>query len=133
MRVLLADDQAWLRSALRLLLEHEPNIEVVGEASDARTLPGLTASLHPDLLLLDGELIGIKTNSARRRLITALRALHPDLYVIVLSNNHERNSSQLATGADAYVSKAEPPDRLLAALHRAGGVGWSHEHRQLAE
>lgn len=131
MRVLLADDQAWLRSALRLLLEDEPDTEVVGETGDARSLPGLIANLHPDLLLLDGELEGIKINSARRRLITALRALQPDLYVVVLTANQEMNGYQRATGADAYVSKTEPPERLLAAVHLARGTEQTQEHRQL--
>jgi DNA-binding NarL/FixJ family response regulator len=132
MRVLLADDQVWLRSALRLLLEHEPGIEVVGEVGDAHALPGLTASLQPDLLLLDGELIGIKTDSARHRLILALRAIQPALYIIVLSSNHKTDGFRLTAGADAYVSKTEPPELLLAALRLAGDRRRSYEHRQMA-
>jgi DNA-binding NarL/FixJ family response regulator len=132
MRVLLVDDQAWLRSALRLFLEYEPNIEVVGEAGNAQTLPGLIASLHPDLLLLDGELTDIKSNSARRCLITALRAVQPALYVIVLSGNHEVHGFRLTTGADAYVSKTEPPDRLLTALRLAEASRLQFNHQQLA-
>jgi DNA-binding NarL/FixJ family response regulator len=119
MRVLLADDQVWLRSALRLLLEHQPNIEVVGEVGNADALPGSMADLHPDLILLDWELPDMKTTGARQRLITALRAIQPQVYIIALSSNHETDGHYLTVGVDAFVSKAEPPNRLLAALHWA--------------
>jgi DNA-binding NarL/FixJ family response regulator len=119
MRVLLADDQVWLRSALRLLLEQEPNIEVVGEVGNASALPTATASLHPDLILVDWELPDLKSTGARQRLITALRTLQPQVYIIALTGNQETHITQLAAGADAFVSKAEPPHGLLAALHRA--------------
>ena len=119
MRVLLADDQVWLRSALRLLLEQERNIEVVGEAIDAQALLAAAGQLHPDLILLDWELPGLKTNEARLRLMAALRALHPRLYIVALSGSDNMQSAWLFMGADACVSKAEPPEHLLAALQAA--------------
>jgi DNA-binding NarL/FixJ family response regulator len=118
MRVLLADDQVWLRSALRLLLEHEPNLEVVGEVANASAVPASMARLHPDLLLLDWELPDLKTMGARQRLITALRTLQPQLYIIALTSNQEGKTLH-AAGVDAFVSKAEPPNGLLAAIHQA--------------
>jgi DNA-binding NarL/FixJ family response regulator len=119
MRVLLVDDQVWLRSALRLLLEHEPNLEVVGEVANASAVPASTASLHPDLILLDWELPDTKTTGARHRLITALRALQPQVYIIALTSSQEGKNAHLATGVDAFVSKAEPPNALLAAIQQA--------------
>jgi DNA-binding NarL/FixJ family response regulator len=119
MRVLLANDQQWLRSALRLLLEEEPNVEVVGEVDEASTLPATTQSLAPDLLLLDWELSGMKSNRLRQQLITTLRSIQPTLYIIMLSGNQEANRYWLVAGVDAFVSKGEPPDHLLAALHQA--------------
>jgi DNA-binding NarL/FixJ family response regulator len=119
MRVLLADDQVWLRSALRLLLEQEQNLEVVGEVANARAVPASTSSLHPDLLLLDWELPDLKTTTARQQLITALRTLQPQLYIIALTSNQEGKNAHLADGVDAFVSKAEPPNGLLAAIQRA--------------
>jgi DNA-binding NarL/FixJ family response regulator len=118
MRVLLADDQVWLRSALRLLLEHETNIEVVGEAENLRALPPTVNRLRPDLIFLDWQLPGIDTNGARRRLLDALRLLHPHLYIVALINDDNTTSSQLL-GADAYVNKAEPPERIASVLRRA--------------
>ncbi|MCZ7674175.1 MAG: response regulator transcription factor [Chloroflexi bacterium] len=59
MRVLLADDQMRVRSALRLLLEQEPGFQVVGEAADATGLLLAATEKAPDLLLLDWELPGL--------------------------------------------------------------------------
>jgi DNA-binding NarL/FixJ family response regulator len=59
MRVLLADDQPALRSAVRFLLEQEPDLSIVGEVGDVAGLMERVAALHPDLLLLDWELPGL--------------------------------------------------------------------------
>jgi DNA-binding NarL/FixJ family response regulator len=122
MRVLLADDQVWLRSALRLLLEQEPNTEVVGEVTGIRELPASVASLRPDLLFIDWELPDLKTNGARWHLITKLRAIHPQLTIIALTGDDTLNGQQLAVGADSYVSRAEPADRLLVALRQVAAT-----------
>jgi DNA-binding NarL/FixJ family response regulator len=119
MRILLAADQVWLRSALRLFLEHEPNLEVVGEVGDARALPAAMASLHPDLILLDWGLTDVKAPRARQQLIATLRARQPQVYILALTSSHETNSDSPATSVNAFVSKAEPPDRVLAAVHQA--------------
>jgi len=56
MRILLADSRAKVRFALRVLLERQPGFQVVGEVATPQDLPSQTASLHPDLVLLDWEL-----------------------------------------------------------------------------
>jgi DNA-binding NarL/FixJ family response regulator len=122
MRVVLADDQVWLRSALRLLLEHEPNLEVVGEVDNAGELPQATATLQPDLIVLDWDLAELKTPGARQQLMTTLRTLQPQLYIIALTGNHDWERFCSTTGADAFVSKAEPPNCLLAAIHQAQAI-----------
>jgi DNA-binding NarL/FixJ family response regulator len=121
MRVVLADDQAWLRSALRLLLEHESDLEVVGEVGNASALPTSTATLQPDLIVLDWDLPEIKSTGARQRLVATLRNLQPQVYIIALTGNRDLERVR-ATGADAFVSKADPPNCLLAAIHRAQAV-----------
>jgi DNA-binding NarL/FixJ family response regulator len=118
MHVLLADDQVSLRSALRLLLEHEPDIEVVGEVADANALPASTASLQPDLIFLDWELPAIKTMTAAKHLITLLHAIRPQIYIIALCTSIDTNRQPLTAGADAVVSKADPPVRLLTTLRQ---------------
>jgi DNA-binding NarL/FixJ family response regulator len=112
MRILLADDQARVRSALELLLGLEPDMDVVGETTDADRLLVCIKETRPDLVLLDWELPGLVVNG----LMNALRSLFPRLKVIVLSGRPEARGDALAAGADAFVSKGDPPDRLLAAL-----------------
>jgi DNA-binding NarL/FixJ family response regulator len=118
MRVLLADDQAWLRSAVRLLLEQEPDVEIIGEAAEVRGLLVKAEATHPHLVLLDWELPGSPHTSAGRQVVRALHAICPYIHVIVLSGRPEANHLALAAGADYFVSKADPPEVLLAALRK---------------
>jgi DNA-binding NarL/FixJ family response regulator len=112
MRVFLADDQTRVRSALRLLLEQEPGLSVVGEAAEAEDMLAQTEATQPDLVLLDWELPGLRTDDR----LSVLRALCPQLKVIALSGQPEARRAALSAGADAFVSKGEPPERLLAAV-----------------
>lgn len=116
MRVLLADDQKELRSAMRLLLEQEPDTVLVGEVTEVATLFEEVSIASPDLLLLDWELPELKAADAGKRLLATLHGRHPHLLVIVLSGRPESSRSALAAGADVFISKAEPPEKLLAAL-----------------
>ena len=113
MRVLLADDQSKVRSALRLLLEQEPELSGVSEATDADELLAQVGTVCPDIVLLDWELPGLPRHDA----LSALRARCPRLKVIALSGRPEARQAALAVGADAFVSKGEPPERLLAAVN----------------
>jgi DNA-binding NarL/FixJ family response regulator len=114
--ILIADDQPQVRRALRLLLEQEPGAEVVGEATEASDLLAQLAAGCPDLLLLDWGLPGIAVED----LLMALRAACPALAVIVLSGQPEAEENALAAGADAFVSKADPPEQVLAAICATG-------------
>jgi DNA-binding NarL/FixJ family response regulator len=118
MRVFLADDQPRVRSALRLLLEQDPQLSVVGEAAAAEGLLAQVRAAHPDLLLLDWELPGLQ---ATNPLLPALRALCPRLSVIALSGRPEARRAALAAQANAFVSKGDPPERLLAAVNGCMG------------
>jgi DNA-binding NarL/FixJ family response regulator len=119
-RVLIADDQPQVRSALRLLLGQEPGVTVVGEAEDAEQALKLATGRQPDLVLLDWELPGRPAADASagtgQRLLPALRARRPCLKVVALSGRPEARRAALAAGADAFVSKGDPPEQLLAAL-----------------
>jgi DNA-binding NarL/FixJ family response regulator len=118
MRVLLADDRSWLRSALRLLLDLEGNIEVVGETGIISSLPLFVHHLHPDLLFLDWQLSGLDTNGKRRHLIDCLRAIEPNLYIVALTTDDDVTACLMA-GADAVVNRAEPPEKALSVLRQA--------------
>jgi DNA-binding NarL/FixJ family response regulator len=110
--ILLADDELTLCSALRLRLEQEPGMTVVGEAAEASSAQQNTARLRPDLLLLDWELPGA-TGTA---LLDSLHMAAPGMRIIALSSRPEARPAALAAGADAFVSKGDPPDCLLAAI-----------------
>jgi DNA-binding NarL/FixJ family response regulator len=121
MRVLLADNQPQVRSALQILLKQEPGTSVVGEASEAEGLLTQIRATHPDLVLLDWELPGLPAIGS----LSALRRVCPNLLVIALSGRPEVCQEALAAGVDAFVSKIDPPERLLAALHAMDSRGLS--------
>jgi DNA-binding NarL/FixJ family response regulator len=115
MRILLADNQADVRSALRLLLEQEPGLDVVGEAIGVEELLIQAEAAQPDLVLLDWELPG----SRAADLLPALRSCCPCARAIALSGRPEARREALEAGIDVFVSKADPPERLLAAVYAA--------------
>lgn len=112
MRILIADPQPKVRFALRVLLEQQPRLQVVGEAGDAEELVGQVESACPDAVLLGWELSGIPLE----RLMQELREACPQLVVIALSGRLEAKRAAAALGADAFVSKSNPPEQLLAAI-----------------
>jgi two-component system nitrate/nitrite response regulator NarL len=115
MRILLADHESNVRYGLRVLLEERPEFEVEGEAADAKELLAQIEAACPDLVLLSWGLPGL----AGTDLLLALRSVCDDLYVIVLSGRSEARQAILDAGANAFISKVEPPERLLAAIARA--------------
>jgi DNA-binding NarL/FixJ family response regulator len=116
MRVLLADNQVEVRSALRFLLEQEPEIDIVGETAEAQDLLSQAEIAQPDLVLLDWELPG----SLVAELLFALRARCAQMKVVALSGRPEARQEALAAGIDAFVSKGDPPEYLLTVLHAFG-------------
>jgi DNA-binding NarL/FixJ family response regulator len=114
MRILVADDQAKVRSAIRLLLEHDEDIKVLGEAVDATGLLDWLSVVCPDLVLLDWELPG----RDMRELLDAVRGNCSRVKVVALSGRPEARREAIAAGADGFVSKGDPPERLLDALRR---------------
>ena len=123
MRILLADGESNVRYGLRVLLEERPEFEVVGEAADAEDLLAQIEAACPDLVLLSWELPGL----AGADLLPVLRRICDDLHVIVLSGRPEARQAILDAGANAFISKVESPEQLLAAIasaenaHRQGG------------
>jgi DNA-binding NarL/FixJ family response regulator len=116
MRILLADVQAKVRFALRVLLERQPDCDIVGEAGSSEDLLAQVRATHPDLVLLGWEL----PHPAKDELVAALREQRPNLVIIALSGRPEARQAALEAAADAFVSKGDPPERLLAALMECG-------------
>lgn len=107
--ILIADDNPEVRSSLRLLLETRLDIEQISEARDMEHVLALVEDTHPDGIILDWELPGRPTHGR----INVLRALVPRLKVIVLNTRLELRDEVLSEGADAFICKVDPPDKLL--------------------
>jgi DNA-binding NarL/FixJ family response regulator len=119
MRILVADDQAKVRSAIRLLLEHDEDIKVLGEAVDATGLLDWVSVACPDLVLLDWELPGRDMGE----LLDAVRGNCSSVKVVALSGRPEARREAIAAGADGFASKGDPPERLLDTLRSCAGQG----------
>jgi DNA-binding NarL/FixJ family response regulator len=119
MRIMLADAESNVRYGLTALLEGRPELEVIGEAADAEGLLNQAQATCPDLVLLDWELPGL----VRDDRLGALRRAYPNVYIIVLCGRPEVRESVLAAGADAFISKADPPELLLEAITAAKRAG----------
>jgi DNA-binding NarL/FixJ family response regulator len=121
-RVLVVDDAAAIRNALRGLLE-DAGIEVVGEAPDGAQGVALTGSLQPDVVLMDLRMPSSDGFQATARIVQE----HPDVRVVVLSAYESEESAQavLAAGAFAFLPKHEPavPSRCVYRPVRRRTVG----------
>ena len=113
-RILLADKKPEILSSLRLLLETRLDLELITEARDMEHVLAQVEDAHPDALILDWELPGRPT----RGKITVLRALIPDIKIIVINTRPELKEAVLAEGADDFICKTDPPSRLLEAIQK---------------
>jgi DNA-binding NarL/FixJ family response regulator len=111
MRIMVADHQSKVRFALRTLLVRQPGLEVVGEADTVEELLAGVSATQPDLLLLHWRL-----GDEMSELLSTLKRVCPGLHVIVLSVRQEACHDALAAGAEAFVCKMDPPEKLLAAI-----------------
>lgn len=112
-RVLVVEPHPEVRHALRVLLQrqHQAPLEVVGLLESLDSLPGTVERLQPDLVLIDWDLAA--THPAA---LTAIHALRPRVTIVALGVQPELRQQALSTGADAFVSKSDPAERLLQAL-----------------
>lgn len=113
MRILIADDQGDVRSALRVLLEHEDGCFIIDEAEDIESLYLQLERLKPELLLLDWEL----SNRDMAGDVARIRRTAPGTGIIALSVRPEAQADAMAAGADAFVSKGDNSDRLMSVIN----------------
>lgn len=128
-RVVLADDQPLVRAGIAMLLDAEPDIEVVGEAGDGSEAVLLARSLQPDLVVMDvrmPEMDGVQAT----RIITSdafsPRADHP-VQILILTHYHvdEAVYAALRSGASGFVLKDAVPKELADAVRVvAAGEAW---------
>lgn len=121
-RVLLVDDHIVLRDGLKSLLNHESDIEVIGDVGDGREAISAVESLRPDVILTDISMPGLNGIESVRM----LRHEHPTLKIIILSmhSGQEYVLQSLQAGANGYVVKQADASEVLAAIRSvmAGGA-----------
>jgi two-component system response regulator NreC len=121
-RVLLVDDHIVLRDGLKSLLNHESDIEVIGDVGDGREAISAVESLQPDVILTDISMPGLNGIESVRM----LRHEHPTLKIIILSmhSGQEYVLQSLQAGANGYVVKQADASEVLAAIRSvmAGGA-----------
>ena len=114
-RVLLADDQAMVRAGFRMILESDPEIEVVGEAADGEQAAAASRRLSPDVVLMDIQMPGGNGLDATRRIT---ESPEPRSRVVILTT-FERDEyvfEALQSGASGFLLKNAPPEELLRAV-----------------
>ncbi len=116
-QILLADDNAELRSALRLLIETRLDQQLVSEARDMEHVLAQVEDMRPDCIVLDWELPGRPRNER----VQVLRALVPAMKIIVTSARPEAREEALSQGADAFAGKSEAPSTILEAMRACAG------------
>ena len=118
-RVLLVDDQSLLRMGFRLILEAEPDMQVVGEAGDGATGVSMASSLHPDVVLMDVRMPGTD-GIAATRLITAAGTA-AKILILTTFDLDEYVFAGLKAGASGFLLKDAPPAELLTAIRTVAG------------
>ena len=122
MRILIADDQRKVRYALRVLLRKQPEVAVVGEANNTDELLKMIQDSNPDILIVDWLL----PDEINAQTLERYREKCPKLSIIAMSGRPEFEATALEAGVDAFISKIDPPDRLLAAIRE---IQHDIEHR----
>jgi DNA-binding NarL/FixJ family response regulator len=113
--VLIADDQPLMRSALRTCLQHEPDMRVVGEASDGADCVRQAARLRPDIVVMDVRMPIMDGIEATRRLTTQA-APAPKVLVMTTFDLDEYIIGALRAGASGFLMKDSAPEELVQAV-----------------
>jgi DNA-binding NarL/FixJ family response regulator len=119
-RILLADDQALLRLGFRMVLETQPDLEVVGEAGDGAQAATMTRALEPDVVLMDVRMPVTDGIEATRRIVESGSAAR--VLVLTTFNLDEYVYAALRAGASGFLLKDVPPADLISGI-RAVAAG----------
>lgn len=129
-RLLLVDDHEVVRSGLRMLLENESDLKIVGEANTGRQALEMVEVLRPDVVIMDITLPDISGIEATRR----IKEAHPEVAVVALTIHEDQQYffEMLQVGASGYVPKRAAPDDLITAI-RATHRGEMYIYPSLAK
>jgi two-component system response regulator NreC len=121
LRVLLADDHVTVRHGLKLLIDGQPDMKVIAEASDGDAAVKRALTLKPDVVVMDISMPGMNGLAATR----ALKKQQPDAAIITLTRHSDDAYLQelLRAGVSGYVLKQSAPSELLQAIRAAAAGG----------
>ena len=122
LRILIADDHATVRQGLKLLIDSQPDMGVVGEAADGHAVLEQAAVLKPDIIVMDIAMPAMNGLVATR----TLKHTQPDVAIVALTRHEDDTFLEelLRAGASGYVLKQSAPMEFLQAIRAvaAGGV-----------
>ncbi|MBZ0294660.1 MAG: response regulator transcription factor [Anaerolineae bacterium] len=113
LRVVIADQAAEVRQALRLVCEESLGLNVVAEAAEDEDLFALVTAMQPDILLLEWEMPGREASTLMQKLRKRRK-----LSIIVMAARPEIRARAMRAGATGFVYKGDPPDELLNLLRQ---------------
>jgi DNA-binding NarL/FixJ family response regulator len=116
-RVLLADDQALLRHGLKMMVDAQPDLQVVGEAADGAEAVEMTDLLRPDVVLMDIRMPRMDGVEATRRICGGDPSRHkPKVIVLTTFDLDEYVAGALSAGASGFLLKDAPPADIIAGI-----------------
>ncbi|WP_275266159.1 response regulator transcription factor [Nocardioides caldifontis] len=117
LRVVLADDEAMVRAGLRLLIDGEPDLEVVGEAVDGEDAVRVVTAQRPDVVLMDVRMPRLDGLAAAERIVEAA----PGTRVLILTTFDEDAvvDQAMRHGVAGFLLKSSPPEDMVEAIRRA--------------
>jgi DNA-binding NarL/FixJ family response regulator len=116
-RILIVDDQALVRAGFRMILDAQPDLEVVGEAADGSTAIDAVRTLRPDVVLMDIRMPGVDGIEATRRLTEA--GVPSKIVILTTYDLDEYVFDALAAGASGFLLKHVPPEELVRGVRVA--------------
>jgi DNA-binding NarL/FixJ family response regulator len=116
LRVVLVDDQAMFRAGIAMVLDSQPDMEVVGQAEDGDEVAALVAGVHPDVVVMDVRMGRVDGVTATRRLVDALGDAAPRVLVLTTFDLDEAAVTAIEAGASGFLLKNARPELLLAAI-----------------
>jgi DNA-binding NarL/FixJ family response regulator len=119
--VVLVDDQALVRAGLRTLLEHDPDIEVIGEADNGESGVRLVQTSRPDVVLMDIRMPVMDGLAATRQIVGDAKLNGTRVIVLTTFDEDEDIQEAIRAGAAGYLLKDIPPDELRRAVHVVAG------------
>ncbi|MEA4906161.1 MAG: response regulator transcription factor [Anaerolineaceae bacterium] len=121
LRILLAEDHLVVREGLKMLINSQPDLEVIAEAGDGQAAVDYACQLHPDLVVMDVTMPRLNGVAATQK----LKKERPDIKVLALTVHEDRGyvAALLEAGVSGYVLKRAAAHELITAIYTAAGGG----------